>query len=106
MYGDNGLELVLGTSSATLGRFNKEHVQTFLSQFISPLRVQGILDHTYGVFYRTSRIQIEDILRNEFRSIKRVPGVSGLDVTEELFADDPDFAVKAGSGNLRYLAFK
>lgn len=107
VYGDNGLELrSWELLQRTLGRFTKEHVQTFLSQFISPLRVQGILDHTYGVFYRTSRSQIEDILRNEFRSIKRVPGVTGLDVTEELFADDPDFAVKAGSGNLRYLAFK
>ena len=45
-------------------------------------------------------------MQKEFRLIKRVPGVAGLDVTEELFADDPDFAFKAGSGNLRYLAFK
>ena len=107
VYGDDGLELRSWEFlQRTIGRFSKEHVQVFLSKFISPLRVQGILDHTYGVFYRTTRVQIEELLQNEFRLIKRVPGVAGLDVTEELFADDPDFAFKAGSGNLRYLAFK
>lgn len=107
VYGDDGLELRSWEFlQRTIGRFSKEHVEAFLSKFISPLRLQGILDHTYGVFYRTTRSQIENLLRKEFRLIKRVPGVAGLDVTEELFAEDPDFTFKAGSGNLRYLAFK
>ena len=73
---------------------------------ISPLRLQGLLDHGYGEYQQTSREDLESWLGNEFEVVTRVPGIDGLDVTEEIFEKDKYFTYRFGSGNLRYLCKK
>lgn len=73
---------------------------------ISPLRLQGLLDHGYGEYQQTSRENCEGILSKYFREIKRVPGIKGLDVTSEIYKDDEYFQYRFGTGNLRYLCKK
>lgn len=84
-------------------------LQSMLDRFgacMSPLRLQGIVDHMYGEYQETSREEFEQWCRDTFTRIVRVPGVTGLDVTPELYADDPYFAARFGSGQLRYLCYK
>lgn len=73
---------------------------------ISPLRLQGLLDHSYGEYQQTSRVDCEKWLRKYFSEIKRVPGIEGLDVTPEIYANDLYFQYRFGTGNLRYLCKK
>ncbi len=107
VYGFSGFELKSWRFlQETVGKYPKEDVFNFWSSVINPLRVQGLMDHTYGVFYETKREEIETELKNNFSNFKRVPGIYGLDVTEEIYSHDSYFDVKCGTGNLRYIAFK
>jgi SAM-dependent methyltransferase len=82
---------------AMLGRFGDS---------ISPLRLQGVVDHMYGEYQETDRTDFETWCRPLFSRIERVPGVAGLDVTPELYPDDTYFTPRFGCGHLRYLCFK
>ena len=73
---------------------------------ISPLRLQGIVDHMYGEYQETGRDEFESWGRPLFKRIERVPGIEGLDVTPEIYGNDPYFEVRFGTGQLRYLCFK
>jgi len=41
-----------------------------------------------------------------FKQARRVPGIAGLNVAPELYADDPYFIPRFGTGHLRYLCFE
>lgn len=73
---------------------------------VSPLRLQGVVDHMYGEYQQTRREDFEDWSSSIFSRIERIPGIAGLDVTPELYNDDPYFDVRFGCGQLRYLCFK
>lgn len=73
---------------------------------ISPLRLQGIVDHMYGEYQEVARDEFERWCSSIFKKVVRVPGISGLDVTPEIYKDDPYFDVRFGCGQLRYLCFK
>ena len=77
-----------------------------LGNVVSPLRLQGILDHSYGEYKSTSRKYFEKILKKNFSKIKKISGVYGADVTPETFKGDRYFKKRFGSGNLRYLCIK
>ena len=77
-----------------------------LNKKISPMRMQGFLDHSYGEYKITKRRFLEKILRKNFSKIQKVVGINGADVTKETFNDDPFFTKRFGSGNLRYLCQK
>jgi ubiquinone/menaquinone biosynthesis C-methylase UbiE len=83
---------------------NKLH--KYFDGTVNPLRLQGLLDHGYGEYQQTDRTELEKWLKNHFREIKRVPGIEGLDVTEEIYANDIYFPYRFGTGNLRYLCRK
>tara|TARA_Y100000310_G_C20661500_1_gene805048 strand:- start:524 stop:1615 length:1092 start_codon:yes stop_codon:yes gene_type:complete len=85
------------TVDELFNRFNKK---------ISSLRLQGLLDHSYGEYQQTERHDLERWLTKHFSDVKRVTGIKGLDVTEELYANDIYFPYRFGSGNLRYLCRK
>jgi len=67
---------------------------------------RGLLDHSYGEYQQTERHDLERWLTKHFSDVKRVTGIKGLDVTEELYANDIYFPYRFGSGNLRYLCRK
>ena len=73
---------------------------------LSILRMQGIVDHMYGEYQQTSRESFENICKPLFKKIVRVPGIEGLDVTPEIYANDPYFEARYGTGHLRYLCYK
>ena len=77
-----------------------------LKNNISPLRIQGILDHSYGEYIETSRIKFEKILIKYFRKIEKIDGIYGADVTVKTFKKDRYFKKRFGTGNLRYLCVK
>jgi len=77
-----------------------------LKNQISPLRLQGFLDHSYGEYKSTSRKSFEKLLRNSFTKIMKVDGIPGADVTKKTFFNDKYFKKRFGSGNLRYLCVK
>lgn len=84
-------------------------IETMLDRFgkaMSPLRLQGIVDHMYGEYQQTDRAEFESWCAGLFTRIERVAGISGLDVTPEVYRDDPHFAARFGSGQLRYLCYK
>ena len=78
----------------------------FFGESLSPLRMQGIVDHMYGEYQETGREEFEGWCEDIFSSIERVPGVPGLDVTPEIYKHDPYFKARFGDGNLRYLCYK
>jgi len=78
----------------------------FFGESMSPLRMQGIVDHMYGEYQETAREVFEGWCKNIFSKIERVPGVPGLDVTPEIYQQDPYFSARFGDGNLRYLCYK
>ena len=41
-----------------------------------------------------------------FKNIERVPGIEGLDVTREIYKNDPYFQERFGCGHIRYLCYK
>ena len=107
LIGKEGLEL-------KLWKFIREFLYdvplpSMLQRFgpcISALRLQGIVDHMYGEYQETSREEFERWGQGLFKRIQRVPGVAGLDVTPELYADDPYVLQRFGCGQLRYLCYK
>jgi ubiquinone/menaquinone biosynthesis C-methylase UbiE len=107
LVGKGGLELKLW--QFLRGFLYDVPVEEMLNRFgavVSPLRLQGIVDHMYGEYQETDREEFEAWCRPLFRRIERVPGVAGLDVTPEVYADDPYFAARFGCGQLRYLCFR
>ena len=89
-----------------MNRVNIEDVFEKLNSSISPLRLQGILDHSYGEYKTISRKSFEKILKKSFSVIKKVDGIPGADVTQKTFSNDKFFKKRFGSGNLRYLCIK
>lgn len=77
-----------------------------LGPLVSPLRLQGIVDHMYCEYQETTREEFERWCAPLFRCLERVPGIEGLDVTPEIYANDPWFTVRFGCGHLRYLCHK
>ena len=107
LVGRGGLELKLWEF---LRRFlydvSIESMLDRLGTKMSPLRLQGIVDHMYGEYQQTDRVDFEKWCRPLFKQVKRVPGIAGLDVTPELYADDPYFTARFGTGHMRYLCFR
>jgi len=66
----------------------------------------GIVDHMYGEYQQTGREEFEEWCRPHFKELRRVPGIAGLDVTREIYADDPYYTARFGTGHMRYLCFK
>ena len=105
--GKSGIELdVWDFCHKLLSEIPIEFVHDKFSSSINHLRLQGILDHGFSSYFHTDRNDFEKLLNNNFSYLMRVPGVSGIDVTEELFRDDKYFKERFGSGNLRYICRK
>lgn len=107
LVGKGGLELKLW--EFLRGFLYDVPIESMLERFgkiMSPLRLQGIVDHMYGEYQVTERAEFEAWCRSLFRRMERVPGIAGLDVTPELYQDDPYFTPRFGCGHLRYLCFK
>lgn len=105
--GKSGIELdVWNFCHKLLSDVPIELVYERFSNSINHLRLQGILDHGFSSYFHTDRNDFEKLLRNNFKDLIRVPGVPGIDVTEELFQDDEYFNLRFGSGNLRYICRK
>ena len=77
-----------------------------LNNKISPMRLQGLLDHSYGEYKSTNRKKFEVMLKKNFSKIIKIDGVNGADVTPKTFSNDKYFIKRFGSGNLRYLCVK
>ena len=58
-------------------------IETF-GKCMSPLRLQGIVDHMYGEYQETDRAEFEGWCNGVFSKIQRVHGIAGLDVTPEI----------------------
>lgn len=104
LVGKGGLELKIW--EFLRGFLYDVPVEAMLERFgrvMSPLRLQGIVDHMYGEYQETDRAEFEAWCRPLFRSLERVPGIDGLDVTPEIYHDDPYFAARFGCGHLRYI---
>ena len=82
------------------------YVFNYLSTKISPLRLQGFLDHSYGEYQETKRSDFEKMLKRYFRSFRRVKGVLGADCTPEIYKKDKYFKKRFGDGDLRYICKK
>jgi ubiquinone/menaquinone biosynthesis C-methylase UbiE len=107
LMGTGGLELALWKFLRAF--LYDVPVESMLARFgplVSPLRLQGIVDHMYGEYQETDRSRFEAWCADLFSRIERVPGVGGLDITPELYQDDPFFAARFGCGQLRYLCYK
>ena len=107
IVGSGGQELNLWKfCRSVMSKVNIEDVFEKLNSSISPLRLQGILDHSYGEYKTISRKSFERILKKSFSVIKKVDGIPGADVTQKTFSNDKFFKKRFGSGNLRYLCTK
>lgn len=108
LVGKGGLELKMWEFLRNLlNDVPLEEMISFFDQSISPLRMQGIVDHMYGEYQETSREQFEAWCNDGlFSRIERVAGVEGLDVTPELYQHDVYYTARFGCGNLRYLCYK
>ena len=84
-------------------------LKNMLNQFsdkLSPLRMQGIVDHMYGEYQQITREKFETVCNQLFSKLVPVPGIDGLDVTPEIYVNDPYFKARFGSGHMRYLCYK
>jgi SAM-dependent methyltransferase len=107
LVGKGGLELKVWEFLRTF--LYDVPIELMLERFakvISPLRLQGIVDHMYGEYQETEREEFEAWCGSLFRRIERVPGIAGLDVTPEVYRDDPYFEARFGCGQLRYLCWR
>jgi ubiquinone/menaquinone biosynthesis C-methylase UbiE len=105
--GSGGQELELWNfCRKTLEDIDISYTFNILNEKISPLRLQGFLDHSYGEYKSTTRIYFEKILKNNFSKVIELKGVNGADVTKYTFPHDNFFKKRFGSGNLRYLCIK
>jgi len=83
-----------------------KYVYNHLKNKISPLRLQGFLDHSYGEYQETTRLDFEKMLKKNFSKIYRVAGIPGADCTPEVYKNDKYFKSRFGDGDLRYLCRK
>jgi ubiquinone/menaquinone biosynthesis C-methylase UbiE len=107
LVGKGGLELKIW--EFVRGFLNDIPLEVMIETFgkcMSPLRLQGIVDHMYGEYQETDREEFESWCEGVFKKIERVPGIAGLDVTPEVYQDDQYFEARFGCGHLRYLLFK
>tara|TARA_B100001996_G_scaffold209632_3_gene160860 strand:+ start:279 stop:1379 length:1101 start_codon:yes stop_codon:yes gene_type:complete len=105
--GISGIELaVWDFCQKLLASIPIDMVHSRYDHSINHLRLQGILDHGFSSYFHTDRSKFEKLLKKNFKEVIRVPGVSGIDVTEELFKDDKYFKQRFGTGNLRYICRK
>jgi ubiquinone/menaquinone biosynthesis C-methylase UbiE len=105
--GSGGQELALWKfCRRVMADVDINYAYNLLKDKISPMRIQGFLDHSYGEYKETSRLLFEKILKNNFSQIQKISGISGADVTRETFKNDNFFKKRFGSGNLRYLCKK
>lgn len=107
LIGKGGLEMKMWEFLRNfLYDINIEEMIDNLKGCISPLRLQGVVDHMYGEYQQTEREVFEKWCSGIFTRVERVPGIAGLDVTPELYKDDPYFDVRFGCGQLRYICHK
>ena len=107
IVGTGGMQLRLWKfCRALLEDVGIEKTYNYLKNKISPLRIQGFLDHSFGEYQETKRKVFEKILKKHFSSIKRVKGILGADCTPELYKKDKFFKNRFGDGDLRYLCKK
>jgi len=109
LYGDSGLELhAWETLQSIVKEIPVEFTHSVLSPILHPLRLQGQLDHMYGVFYKSNKLDISNLLADHFSSVIEVPGVAGLDVTPSAmkYLDPLQFQYRYGEGNIRFLCKK
>ena len=107
LMGTGGLELALWRFLR--GFLYDVSIESMLARFgnvMSPLRLQGIVDHMYGEYQETDRPVFEGWCEGLFSRIERVRGIEGLDITPELYGGDPYFSARFGCGQLRYLCYK
>ena len=107
LVGKGGLELKIW--EFIRGFLNDVPLETMLEIFgnsMSPLRLQGIVDHMYGEYQETSKEEFEGWCDSLFDHIERVPGIEGLDVTREIYKNDRYFESRFGCGHIRYLCYK
>lgn len=107
LVGTRGLELKIW--EFLRGFLYDVPIETMLERLgaaMSPLRLQGIVDHMYGEYQHTDRAEFESWCAPLFSRIERVHGIAGLDVTPELYRDDPYFPARFGTGQLRYMCHK
>ena len=107
LVGKGGLELKMW--EFIRGFLNDIPLETMLKFFgdsMSPLRLQGVVDHMYGEYQETTQEEFEKWCDPIFKHIERVPGIEGLDVTREIYKNDPFFEERFGCGHIRYLCYK
>ena len=105
--GSGGQELALWKfCRRVMANIDIKYSYSLLKDKISPMRIQGFLDHSYGEYKETPRLLFEKMLKNNFSKIKKISGINGADVTRETFKNDNFFKNRFGSGNLRYLCKK
>tara|TARA_B100000787_G_C16178699_1_gene290500 strand:- start:559 stop:1653 length:1095 start_codon:yes stop_codon:yes gene_type:complete len=107
IVGKGGLQLKLWEFvRRLLNNENISEVYNYLNGKVSPLRIQGILDHSFGEYQETDRKQFEKILKQNFKFVKRIKGIEGVDCTPELYKSDKFFKERFGTGDLRYICKK
>lgn len=107
IVGTGGMQLKLWKfCRALLEDVGIEKTYNYLKGKISPLRIQGFLDHSFGEYQETGRREFEKILKKNFSSFRRVKGILGADCTPEIYNKDKFFKSRFGDGDLRYLCKK
>ena len=96
VYGDGGRTSYLGIYAENIEYIPIHTFYQYCSAFITPKRLQGLMDHAYGSFYYTDREDLERLLSKYFQSYERVKGVYGMDVTSELYDSYPYFDLMCG----------
>lgn len=107
LVGQGGLELKIW--EFIRGFLFDVPLKNMLDQFsnkLSPLRMQGIVDHMYGEYQQIAREDFEGVCSKLFSKIVPVPGINGLDVTPEIYVNDPYYKARFGTGHMRYLCYK
>ncbi|MGE3974359.1 MAG: class I SAM-dependent methyltransferase [Bdellovibrionales bacterium] len=107
LVGKGGLELKVWEFARNL--LNDVPLETMLSLWkdvVSDLRLQGIVDHMYGEYQELDRDTFESWAKPLFKKIEPVAGIEGLDITPEIYSNDPYFEARFGTGHLRYLLYK
>lgn len=109
MYGDGGIELKTWEILQSIVReVPVELAYNTLQSLLNPLRLQGQLDHMYGVFYRSRPEYIRALLQDYFSSVRAIEGVPGLDITPSTMKHltNDEFKRRFGTGNIRFICRK
>ena len=109
LYGDDGIELYSWEIlQKIVGGIPVNFAHSILAPILNPLRVQGQLDHMYGVFYRSNKNKIKEILEEKFTEVNEIPGVAELDVTRTAmkYLSADQFKYRYGEGNVRFICKK